>query len=181
MLGGFRRSLTYYLFGVGRGGENVVLLFRFIRIVVFGDTLDVVDQVGPLGPDLRVAAVEPLAGDRKRLRGPAVEAVLFLGLLLVRRQVRQIPRMRSISLRAAGLILTPGRSARTFIGKALRKAAKPACISALIALASARAGTVSGHKRAPGTISAMYSQIASDSQITAPSGVLRVGTVRAGG
>ncbi len=53
-----------------------------------------------------------------------------------------------------------------FMGKWLRRAENPACISALTARATARASGSSGHIRAAGKRSARYSPIASDSQMT---------------
>jgi hypothetical protein len=74
------------------------------------------------------------------------------------------------------LALTSGLSSRRmtgrhmFIGKCRRSGAKPACISAAIARASARGAGSAGHSRARGYFSARYSSIASDSQTcTSPS------------
>ncbi len=47
-----------------------------------------------------------------------------------------------------------------FIGRWSRSAAKPECISALTARATARAALSSGHSFAAGNVSARYSQIA---------------------
>src|SRR5438067_8524175 len=54
-----------------------------------------------------------------------------------------------------------------FMGKCRRNGTKPACISAAMARAYARAGGDWGHSFAAGNFSARYSRIASDSQMRA--------------
>ncbi len=75
--------------------------------------------------------------------------------------------------------LRPGRDFLRFIGMCARSAWKPACISAAIERACARAAGAAGHSPAAGRTSARYSMIASESQITR-SPCLSVGTLPAG-
>ena len=64
-----------------------------------------------------------------------------------------------------------------FIDMFVRKSAKPACISALMLRARARAAASRGHSACCGKRSASVSTIASDSQTASPASVIRHGTL----
>ncbi len=68
--------------------------------------------------------------------------------------------MRLTSSCTSGVTPRLGNDERTFIGRWLRSAEKPECISALTARAMARAVPSAGQSFASGNISARYSQMA---------------------
>ena len=74
--------------------------------------------------------------------------------------------MRATSASASGVRPNPEKSRPRFIHIDCRNPKKPACISALMARACARATGSAGHS--DGAISAQYSHTASDSQARAP-------------
>jgi hypothetical protein len=71
-----------------------------------------------------------------------------------------------MSFSTSGVRPRAGFEPRMFIGMWVRIAAKPACISAETARATARASRCRGQRRASGNTSATYSRIAIDSQTT---------------
>jgi len=84
-----------------------------------------------------------------------------------------------MSAASSAVIGGVGWRAATSIGRAARKGAKPACISALTDRAQARAALSAGHSPAWGKVSAKYSQIASESHTAMPA-CLSTGTLPEG-
>ena len=89
----------------------------------------------------------------------------------------QIASIRAISAKAPGVCPAPAALRNRLIGMAMRNSRNPACISAAIDRAWARASGAEGHNC--GAISAQYSQIASDSHTALPR-CSRYGTMPAG-